>query len=244
MQKQEMLTSRNYQFSYRLTTHRRVTAVLFAVVMVLCVVISPHLAEASDEKWKAEMVADALLAAPPAVTHNARIFAWNVEGDMILVRHGTGPYTCVASGMLSARLGKPPLPYPDPMCMDQNAWAFFQAVWAEKNPLKPEKPYPSAPGLAWMLAGMSIKKGAVALGKSETAAFKATKGQAGGEMFQMTPHIMIMPVPFDKNMAQLPTSYSLDGPLNAWIMAAGTPIEHLMVHFSADDVKGMMEAGK
>jgi len=27
-------------------------------------------------------------------------------------------------------------------------------------------------------------------------------------------------------------------------MAAGTPIEHLMVHFSNDNVKGMMEDGK
>jgi hypothetical protein len=63
-------------------------------------------------------------------------------------------------------------------------------------------------------------------------------------MFQMTPHIMIMTVPFNKNIAKLPTSYSLDSPPNAWIMAAGTPIEHLMVHFSDDDVKGMMEVGQ
>jgi hypothetical protein len=27
-------------------------------------------------------------------------------------------------------------------------------------------------------------------------------------------------------------------------MAAGTPYEHLMVHFSADDVTAMMKAGK
>jgi hypothetical protein len=70
--------------------------------------------------------------------------------------------------------------------MDQNAWAFFRAMWSEKNPLKPEKPYPIAPGLVWMLAGMSIKKGTVALGKSDTAVVKATTGQAGGDMFQMT----------------------------------------------------------
>ncbi|ETX05414.1 MAG: hypothetical protein ETSY2_23040 [Candidatus Entotheonella gemina] len=95
-----------------------------------------------------------------------------------------------------------------------------------------------------MLAGMSVKKGAVAIGKSDTAVVKATMGEAGGEMFQMTPHLMIMPVPFDKKVAKLPTKYSLDHPLNAWIMAAGTPIEHLMVHFSAEDTKGMMEAGK
>jgi len=45
-------------------------------------------------------------------------------------------------------------------------------------------------------------------------------------------------------MTRLPTGDSLDRPLNAWSMAAGTPIEHLMVHFSNDNVKGMMEDGK
>lgn len=227
-----------------MTTSMKPSLVWFVCIILIGLTYLPHSAQAIDEKWRADMIADALRAAPPSVTHNAAIYAWNTEGDMIMVRHGVGPYTCVASGMLSLRLGKPPLPYPDPMCMDQNAWAFFQAVWAEKNPLKPERPYPTAPGLAWMLAGMSIKKGAVALGKGETSAFKATKGQAGGEMFQMTPHIMIMPVPFDKSVAKLPTNYDLENPLHAWIMAAGTPIEHLMLHFSDHEVKGMMEAGQ
>jgi hypothetical protein len=59
-----------------------------------------------------------------------------------------------------------------------------------------------------MLAGMSSKKGAVAMGKSDTAVVKATMGQDAGEMFQMTPHMMIMPVPFNKSAATLPTSYS------------------------------------
>jgi hypothetical protein len=49
---------------------------------------------------------------------------------------------------------------------------------------------------------------------------------------------------FNKDTVKLSTSYHLDHPLNAWIMVAGTPIEHLMVHFSNDDVQGMMEAGQ
>jgi hypothetical protein len=128
------------------------------------------------------------------------------------------------------------------MCADQNAWAFFQALWSEKDPLKPEKPYPTAPGLVWMLAGMSVSKGAVAM--SGTSAIQATAAEAGGEMFQMTPHVMIMPVPFDEDIAALGTKYDVGAPLNPWIMAVGTPIEHLMVHFSADDVAALMKAGK
>jgi hypothetical protein len=53
-----------------------------------------------------------------------------------------------------------------------------------------------------------------------------------------------MPVPFNKSVSKLSTKYDLDNPLNEWIMAAGTPYEHLMVHFSADEVKAMVEAGK
>jgi len=203
-----------------------------------------HPAHAADEKWKSEVIADALLAAPPSVTDNATIYGWTADGDLTLVRYGTGPYTCVSSGAFSLRVGKPPLPYPDPMCMDQNGWAFLKAVWSEKDPLNPKTPYPTAPGLVWMLAGMSVSKGAVAVGASETSVVKTAAAGAGGDMFQMTPHVMIMPVPFNKEVAKMGTSYDLDNPLSPWIMAAGTPYEHLMVHFSPDDVTAMMEAGK
>ena len=97
-----------------------------------------------------------------------------------------------------------------------------------------------------MLAGMNVQKGAVALGHGEhskTSVVEGTAGKAGGDEFQMTPHVMIMPIPFDKTVSQLSTKYDLDSPLNEWIMAAGT-YEHLMVHFSKNEVKAMMEAGK
>lgn len=217
---------------------------IFSSLMALWIAAFLPPAHAEDEKWKSEAMADALLAAPPSVTDDATIYGWTTDGDLILVRHGSGPYTCVSSGAFSLRVGKPPLPYPDPMCMDHNAWAFLQAVWSEKDPIHPEKPYPTAPGLVWMLAGMSVQKGAVAVGESETSVIKTATEEAGGDVFQMTPHIMIMPMPFDEEAAKLETKYDLDNPLSAWIMAASTPYEHLMVHFSADDVTAMMGAGK
>lgn len=183
-QHREMLASRQPQVQF--AAQPGVCVALFAIVMVLSTIFSGHLAEATDEKWKAEMIADTELAAPPAVTKTATIYGWSSNGERVLLREGSGPYTCVASGAFSTRLGKPPLPYPDPMCMDQNAWAFFLAIWAEKNPFKPEKPYSTAPGLVWMLAGMSVKKGVVAIGKSDTAVVKATMGEDGGEMFQIS----------------------------------------------------------
>jgi hypothetical protein len=93
-----------------------------------------------------------------------------------------------------------------------------------------------------MLAGMNVDKGAVALGASEETKVGAAAGKGGGNVYQMTPHIMIMPLPSDKKVSTLSTKYDLEHPLHSWIMAAGTPYEHLMVHVSAEDVKAMMEA--
>ena len=225
------------------TEPRRQLIVLLGIT-TLSLVWPLHSARAADERWTAETVAEAMLAAPPPVTGSATVYGWDENGKLTLARSGTGPYTCVSSGAFSLRMGKPPLPYPDPMCMDQNAWAFLQAVWSEKNPLEPAKPYPTAPGLVWMLAGMNVAKGAVVVGASEVAVVEPAAGPAGGDPFQMSPHVMIMPLPVAKSSPALPTKYDLHHPLGAWIMAADTPYEHLMIHFSAEDVAAMMQGGK
>lgn len=199
---------------------------------------TPSAMAADDAAWKAASIADAEQAAPPSVTQSATIYAWTDKGEMVLVRDGPGPYTCVASGAFSLRIGKPALPFPDPMCMDQNSWAFVSALWAEKDPTKPSKPYLTAPGIVWMLAGMSAQAAQVTIGgKVDPAMAKET---AGGKVYQMTPHIMVMPLPFKKPDAHMGTKYEVDHPHENWIMAPNTPFEHLMVHFPADDVKAMM----
>jgi hypothetical protein len=186
---------------------------------------------AQDETWKAAAIADASLAAPPSVTADAKIYGWDKDGKLALARDGSGPYACIASGAFSIRVGKPALPYPDPMCLDQNAWAFLQALWSKKQQL------PTAPGLVWMLAGMNVAKTAVDIGASTMS---TTAGAADAKVVQMTPHVMIMPLPFDKKAASSKTKYNVEHPLDAWIMAAGEPHEHLMVHFSAEDAKALM----
>lgn len=199
-------------------------------------------AQAGDAAWKARQIADALSAAPPSVTKDARIYAWNAKGEMLLLRHGTGAYACVASGMTSTRVGKPPLPYPDPMCLDQNAWNFFQAVWREKNPLKPSRPYPTAPGMVWMLAGMGLSKGMVKIGSSREAEVTVTK--SGKKITRLSPHVMIMPLPMDESISGMPTTYDPDNPEASWVMMRGTAIEHLMIHLSDKVTKSMMQPGQ
>jgi len=201
--------------------------------------------------WKQDQIKDALRAAPPSVTANAKIYAWEKEGKKVVVRDGTGPYTCIASGSYSIRIGKPALPYPDPLCADQNAWAFLEAAWAEANPLKPSKPYPTAPGLVWMLAGMDVVRGNVSYGKGSAATVTTGTGDhmkehgAGApasDVISMTPHLMILPLPIDAKVAGLSDKYDEKTPLSMWVMAAGSPIQHLHVHFPDAVYKALMEA--
>ena len=199
-----------------------------------------HSAHAGGDGWKEKMIADALTAAPPAVTHDATIYAWDSKGQMIMIRPGSGPYICMASGFGSTRVGKPPLPYPDPMCLDQNAWSFMKQVLSEKNPMKPSKPYPTAPGLCWMLAGMAVKDGMVEIGSGMK--FEATVAKSGAKIVRISPHLMILPFPVNEKTAGMSTKYDTDQPNASWIMAAKTPIEHVMVHFTEQEVRAMMNA--
>jgi len=199
-------------------------------------------AQAADKDWKAKQIADALSAGPPGVTKDAQVYAWDAKGQMVLLRHGTGAFTCVASGNTSTRVGKPPLPYPDPMCLDQNAWNFFQVLWLQKNPLKPSRPYPTAPGLVWMLAGMGVSKGMVKIGSSGKAEMAVAK--SGKKITRLSPHVMIMPLPMNEKISGMAATYDPDNPDASWVMMRGTPIEHLMIHFSTKVTKSMMETGQ
>ena len=196
-------------------------------------------ASAGEQGWREKQIADALSAAPQAVTRDARIYAWNKAGEMLLLRNGIGPYSCVASGNTSTRVGKPPLPYPDPMCLDQNAWNFFQVLWSEKNPMKPKGTYPTAPGMVWMLAGMGVGQGMVKIGASSEAEVAVAK--SGKKITRLSPHLMVMPLPIDEKASKLASKYDPDNPEASWVMFPGTPIEHVMMHFSDAAVNSMME---
>ncbi|MCB1909877.1 MAG: hypothetical protein KDH15_21160 [Rhodocyclaceae bacterium] len=211
---------------------------LLSVGIALAVTGVAGTAQAADKEWTSATIAEAVQAAPPSVTDTASIYGWTADGELVLARYGSGSYTCIGSGSFSLRVGKPALPYPDPMCLDHNAWAFIQALWSGSKPL------PTEPGLIWMLAGMNVSKSAVDIGAATVAVAKDDADAAKAGIVQMTPHVMVLPLPFSEKAAAMGTAYSLDDPLNAWIMAAGKPHEHLMVHFSAEDVGAMMSPGK
>jgi len=212
-----------------------------STVIFSMLIFSANSAQAGGDDWKVKMIADAITAAPPSVTNDATIYAWDKEGQMILLRPGTGPYVCLASGFQSTRVGKPSLPYPDPMCLDQNAWAFMRHLLSEKNPMKPSRPYPTAPGLFWMLNGMALKGGMVDLGSSDTE-LEMTVAKSGVKIVRTSPHLMIMPFPVNEKTAGMSTKYNTANPGASWIMAVKSPIEHVMMHFSEKEVSAMMNS--
>jgi len=208
------------------------------LIIVLFLVFGSPITVFADQdspEWVQAQIEDALRAAPPTVTQNAKIFAFTDDGERVLVRDGNGPYTCVASGSNSLRVGKPAFPYPDPICADQNAWAYFDAVWAESNPLNPSKPLPTVPGMAWMLGGMNISAGGIKYGQDgdSVVSIMSNSGMSSGDdHVQMSPHIMILPLPVDAQEAEMPVTFDPTNSDSTWVMAAGTTLAHVHVHFT------------
>ena len=62
--------------------------------------------------WQAAQIAYALHAAPPSVTHQAKLYAWQPFVQLVLVRNGPGPYTCVSRRQLFAALRQAPAAIP------------------------------------------------------------------------------------------------------------------------------------
>jgi len=211
----------------------------FRIVTGMLVLAAP-LSCSVFANWQEEQVADALRAAPPNVAQNAKIYAWQPYGQMVLVRDGNGPYTCVASGSSALRFGKPPLPHPDPFCADQNAWAFIQAFWTEPDPdpMEPVQLLPNVPGLVWMLKETNVVDSKVAFSSDEHVLRQMghtgsaqTTSQATMDTSTVTPQLMILPLPIDLAAAQLPGANDPTHPLSLWMTARGMPIGHMLVQF-------------
>jgi len=188
---------------------------------------------AAGADWYAERLVEAMRAAPPDVTHHARIYAWAHDGQdaqLVLIRGGTGPYTCVASGGTSPHIGEPPFPLPHPFCADQHAWAFIQALWVEPDPQEPVTPLPQIPGLVWMLGGLRLDHRHAAQGETPAAL----------DTHPTHAHILIMPLPTDVSVAFVPTVFDRNQPPLMWAMASKRPMDPLLIHIPATMRRALM----
>ena len=54
---------------------------------------------------------------------------------------------------------------------------------SQKNPMKPSTPYPTEPGLCWMLAGMSVAGGMLDIGSGTK--FEVTVAKSGAKVVRI-----------------------------------------------------------
>jgi hypothetical protein len=88
--------------------------VVIAAVCVLFGGPGALFADQNSPEWVQTQIKDALRAAPPTVTADAKIYAFKENGERVLVRDGDGPYTCVASGSNSLSCRETDIPLSGP----------------------------------------------------------------------------------------------------------------------------------
>jgi hypothetical protein len=150
----------------------------------------------------AQLIKQALAAAPAPIAKNAAVLAPQADGTMKDLRPGTNGFTCIPDD--------PQTPGTDPMCMDANGMKWIQAYMTHT------KPAYSAPGIAYMLKG----------GSDISANDPYAKPDKNTKFIASPPHYMIM-WPFDPATTGLSTTPKKTG---SWIMWSGTPYAHLMVN--------------
>jgi hypothetical protein len=153
----------------------------------------------------AEKIADAIRAAPSAITGTATIMDWPATegGTMATLRPGTNGWTCLPDFPMTE--GR------DPMCVDEQWMAFMHALMTR-----------TAPRVTRMGIGYMAAPGGGYGSNTDPFATKATEDNEWG---WDPPHLMLL-VSNQAELQGLPTKREQGGP---WVMFAGTPYVHLMV---------------
>lgn len=150
----------------------------------------------------AEMMANAASAAPEAVAREATIVAIDANGQMRVLRQGTGPFTCMPDN--------PTTPGNDPMCLDKNGMEWAHA-WMTKG-----MPPAGKVGFGYMLMGGS---------DASNDDPYATAPAPGKPWIDTGPHVMVLN---PGSMADAYPKHAGD-PTKPYVMWPGTPYQHLMI---------------
>jgi hypothetical protein len=178
--------------------------IVLAALLTLAGVPTQLSAQARKQpKTDAEMIANAMSAAPKAVAKDATIVVPDSGGQLRTLRQGTNNFTCMPDD--------PATPGNDPMCMDQTGMEWAKALMSHTDP-------PSGKaGFGYMLQG-----GPAA---SNTDPF-AKEPAAGKKWVETGPHVMILNP--SSGQEGYPEGENPDTQ-KPYVMWAGTPYAHLMV---------------
>jgi hypothetical protein len=151
----------------------------------------------------AAKIANAMTAAPPAISRNASISEMSDDGGMKTLRQGSNGWTCVPDD--------PTTPGDDPMCLDPNAMEWLHALMAKSQP-------PNKVGFVYML------KGGWDFSNTDPFATKPHNGRA-----TITgPHVMVVG-PAVKSVPGYDRTGEGVNPAIPYVMWKDTPYEHLMI---------------
>ena len=172
---------------------------------------------------KAQKIADAMSAAPPAISRGATIMDWGADpmkDKPTQLRAGTNGWVCYPTMQMPGM----PANANSPMCIDKQwqAWAeAYMADWANPPASRGKTgPKVTGTGVAYMLKGDD--------GASNTDPF-AEGPTPANDWVVSPPHIMVLFGDL-KMLDAYPTDPKNGGP---WVMWKGTPYAHLMVPVSA-----------
>jgi hypothetical protein len=179
-----------------------VQALLLSVSFVSMLSAAAHGAD-QKPKTDAAKIANAMTAAPAAVSRNASVVEMGEDGSMKALRKGTGEWTCVPDD--------PSTPGNDPMCLDPNAMEWLHAYVSKSPP-------PDKIGFIYMLKG--------GWDFSNTDPF-ATKPE-GGKATITGPHVMVVG-PRVKSVPGYDRTGEGVNPAIPYVMWKDTPYEHLMI---------------
>ncbi|MBP9072085.1 MAG: DUF4440 domain-containing protein [Caldilineaceae bacterium] len=189
---------------------------VFALLFVsVCGMPVAQAAPFADEDMEAQ-IANAMSAAPMAISHDATILGWDEEGmPTVVLQEGSNGWTCMADW--------PDSPTDDPQCSDP-IWTAFMDAYAAG-----EEPVIDGMGISYMLQG----------GADPSASDPFAPLPDNAEAWVISPpHLMfLMPEGFDADFYATTPSASVP-----YIMWDGTPYEHLMVPVVAITAEEMGEA--
>jgi hypothetical protein len=158
---------------------------------------------------KEQKIANAMTAAPAAVSGKATILDWPAkEGDQpAVLRAGSNGWNCLPD--------MPETQGSDPMCVDQS-WMEWVAAYLAHRP-----PQITSVGIGYMIA-----PGGAWGSNTDPYAMAAA---AGNQWHLAPPHLMIL-VPDLKSLAGVSTDPHHGGP---YVMFPGTPYAHIMAPVAA-----------
>jgi hypothetical protein len=183
----------------------------FAIILLMATGLVPGLGavsapaqQAPKPKTDAELIANAMTAAPAAVSKDATVVVVETDGKLKTLRQGQGEFTCMPDD--------PNTPGHDPICLDRNGLEWLKSLLAREKP--PE-------GKIWL--GYMLKGGSDASNEDPYA----TEPPVGQRWVETGPHVMIGGPSIAKMLDSYPASaHDASKP---HIVFGGTPYEYLLL---------------